>query len=159
MTNESSSSSSEQPESTMSSSSPSKPSSLLLLSEYENALHDRIKELKDMMHPAHNPIYNESLSIEIETLQWVLSQVYRQQQQIQPTEEQQKRAQSSSSSLSSSSSSSSALSRLQYVIEYRIKKVKEKISKSYLMEDTDRIWIQVETLEWALRYTFRLLRE
>ena len=159
MTNETSSSS-EQPESTMSSSSsPSKPTSLLLLlSEYENALHDRIKELKDMMHPAHNPIYNESLSIEIETLQWVLSQVYRQQQQIQPTEEQQKRAQSSSSSLSSSSSSS-ALSRLQYVIEYRIKKVKEKISKSYLMEDTDRIWIQVETLEWALRYTFRLLRE
>ena len=157
MTNESSSS--EQPESTMSSSSPSKPTSLLLLlSEYENALHDRIKELKDMMHPAHNPIYNESLSIEIETLQWVLSQVYR-QQQIQPTEEQQKRAQSSSSSLSSSSSSSSALSRLQYVIEYRIKKVKEKISKSYLLEDTDRIWTQVETLEWALRYTFRLLRE
>ena len=147
---------SSQPESTMSSTTPLKPSSLLL-SEYENALHDRIKELKDMMHPAHNPIYNESLSIEIETLQWVLSQV-SQQQQIQPTEEQQKRAQSSSSSLSSSSSSS-ALSRLQYVIEYRIKKVKEKISKSYLMEDTDRIWIQVETLEWALRYTFRLLRE
>src|ERR687887_1449426 len=106
---------SSQPESTMSSTTLSKPSSLLLLSEYENALHDRIKELKDMMHPAHNPIYNESLSIEIETLQWVLSQVYR-QQQIQPTEEQQKRAQSSSSSLSSSSSSSSALSRLQYVI-------------------------------------------
>src|ERR687888_515696 len=143
---------SSQPESTMSSTTPLKPSSLLL-SEYENILHDRIKELKGMMHPAHNPIYNESLSIEIETLQWVLYQVS--QQQIQLTEEQQKRAQSSSSS----SSSSSALSRLQYVIEYRIKKVKEKISKSYLMEDTDRIWIQVETLEWALRYTFRLLRE
>src|ERR687887_1901912 len=138
---------SSQPESTMSSTTLSKPSSLLL-SEYENILHDRIKELKGMMHPAHNPIYNESLSIEIETLQWVLYQVS--QQQIQLTEEQQKRAQSSSSS-----SSSSAWSRLQYVIEYRIKKVKEKISKSYLMEDIDRLWIQVETLEWA---RFLLLR-
>src|SRR5919198_6040799 len=138
---------SSQPESTMSSTTPLKPSSLLL-SEYENILHDRIKELKGMMHPAHNPIYNESLSIEIETLQWVLYQVS--QQQIQLTEEQQKRAQSSSSS-----SSSSAWSRLQYVIEYRIKKVKEKKSKSYLMEDIDRLWIQVETLEWA---RFLLLR-
>ena len=75
-----------------SSSLSSKPSSSLLLSEYENALYDRIKELKGMIHPAHNPIFNESLSIEIETLQWVLSQV---SQQIQLTEEQQKRAQSS----------------------------------------------------------------
>ena len=128
-----------------------KPSSLLL-SEYENILHDRIKELKGMMHPAHNPIYNESLSIETETLQWVL---YRVSQQIQLTEEQQKRAQSSSSS---SSSSSSALSKLQYVIEYRIKKVKEKISKSYLMEDTDRLWIQVETLEWARFLLLRIIQ-
>ena len=141
---------SSQPESTMSSTTPSKPSSSLLLSEYENILHDRIKELKGMMHPAHNPIYNESLSIEIETLQWVLYQV---SQQIQLTEEQQKRAQSSSSS-----SSSSAWSRLQYVIEYRIKKVKEKISKSYLMEDTDRIWIQVETLEWARFLLLRIIQ-
>ena len=31
--------------------------------------------LRGRIHEAHNPIYNESLMIEIETLQWVLSQV------------------------------------------------------------------------------------
>jgi len=33
------------------------------------------------IHEAHNPVYNESLMIEIETLQWVLSQVYRSKQE------------------------------------------------------------------------------
>jgi hypothetical protein len=38
---------------------------------------DRIKDLRGRIHKAHNPIYNESLMIEIETLQWVLSHVDR----------------------------------------------------------------------------------
>jgi hypothetical protein len=41
---------------------------LPLLSDFEKILLDRI-------HKAHNPIYNETLMIEIETVQWVLSQV------------------------------------------------------------------------------------
>ena len=36
-----------------------------------------LKKLRGRIHEAHNPIYNESLMIEIETLQWVLSQVDR----------------------------------------------------------------------------------
>jgi hypothetical protein len=50
-------------------------SSSLLLPEFEKMLLDRIKELRGAIHEAHNPIYNESLMIEIETLQWVLSEV------------------------------------------------------------------------------------
>ena len=50
-------------------------SSLPLLSNFENTLQGRIKRLKGRMHTAHNPIYNESLLIQIETLQWALSQV------------------------------------------------------------------------------------
>ncbi len=49
--------------------------SLLLLSDFEDILLDRIEELRGRIHKAHNPIYNETLMIEIETLQWVLSQV------------------------------------------------------------------------------------
>ena len=45
-----------------------------LLSNYENILHDRIEDLRGRIHEAHDPIYNESLMIEIETLQWVLFQ-------------------------------------------------------------------------------------
>jgi hypothetical protein len=51
-----------------------------LLSNYEKILHDRIEDLRGRIHEAHNPIYNESLMIEIETLQWVLSHVDRSKQ-------------------------------------------------------------------------------
>jgi hypothetical protein len=48
---------------------------LPLLSDFEKILLDRIDELRGRIHKAHNPIYNETLMIEIETLQWVLSQI------------------------------------------------------------------------------------
>ena len=49
--------------------------SLPLLPDFEKILLDRIEELRGRIHEAHNPIYNESLMIEIETLQWVLAQI------------------------------------------------------------------------------------
>jgi hypothetical protein len=52
-----------------------------LLSDFEKILHDRIQDLRGKIHEAHNPIYNESLMIEIETLQWVLSHVDRSKQE------------------------------------------------------------------------------
>ena len=55
--------------------------SLSLLSSFQKILYDRIEELRGRIHEAHNPIYNESLMIEIEMLQWVLSQVYRSKQE------------------------------------------------------------------------------
>jgi hypothetical protein len=48
-----------------------------LLSDFQKILHDRIQDLRGRIHEAHNTIYNESLTIEIETLQWVLSHVER----------------------------------------------------------------------------------
>ena len=52
-----------------------------LLSDFEKILHDRIEDLRGRIHEAHNPIYNESLMIEIETLQLVLSWVDRSKQE------------------------------------------------------------------------------
>ena len=46
-----------------------------LLSDFEKMLLDRIEDLRSRIHKAHNPIYNETVMIEIETLQWVLSQI------------------------------------------------------------------------------------
>ena len=54
--------------------------SLLLLSDFEKMLLDRIEDLRGRIHKAHNPIYNETVMIEIETLQWVLSQIDRPKQ-------------------------------------------------------------------------------
>jgi len=55
--------------------------SLSLLSDFEKILHDRIEYLRGRIHEAHNPIYNESLMIEIETLRLVLSHVDRSKQE------------------------------------------------------------------------------
>jgi hypothetical protein len=55
--------------------------SLSLLSNFQKILYDRIEELRGRIHEAHNPVYNGSLMIEIETLQWVLSQVDRPKQE------------------------------------------------------------------------------
>jgi hypothetical protein len=54
---------------------------LSLLSNFQNIFYDRIEDLRGIIHEAHNPIYNESLMIEIETLQWVLSPVDRSKQE------------------------------------------------------------------------------
>ena len=54
--------------------------SLLLLSDFEKMLLDRIEDLRDRIHKTHNHIYNETVIIEIETLQWVLSQIDRPKQ-------------------------------------------------------------------------------
>ena len=51
--------------------------SLSLLSNFQKILYDRIEDLRGRIHEAHNPVYNKSLMIEIETLQWVLSHVDR----------------------------------------------------------------------------------
>jgi len=53
-----------------------------LLSDFEKILNDRIEDLRGRIHEAHNPVYNESLMIEIETLQWVLSQIDRSKQEV-----------------------------------------------------------------------------
>jgi len=55
--------------------------SLSLVSNFEKIVYDRIEELRCRIHEAHNPVYNESLMIEIETLQWVLSHVDRSKQE------------------------------------------------------------------------------
>jgi hypothetical protein len=55
--------------------------SLSLLSNFQKILNDRIEELRGRIHKAHNPVFNESLMIEIETLQWVLSQILMLKQQ------------------------------------------------------------------------------
>jgi hypothetical protein len=48
-----------------------------LLPSFEKILYWRIEMAKHEIHEAHSPVYNETLSIEIETLQWVLSQTGR----------------------------------------------------------------------------------
>jgi hypothetical protein len=45
-----------------------------------HVLLDRIEDLRGRIHKAHKPIYNETVMIEIETLQWVLSQIDRTKQ-------------------------------------------------------------------------------
>ena len=55
--------------------------SLSLLSNFQKILHNRIEDLRGRIHEAHNPVYNESLMIEIETLQWVLSHEDRSKQE------------------------------------------------------------------------------
>ena len=54
--------------------------SLSLLSNFQKILYDRIEELRGRIHKAHNPVYNETVMIEIETPQWVLSQIDRSKQ-------------------------------------------------------------------------------
>jgi hypothetical protein len=51
-----------------------------LLSSFEKILYDRVETTKHEIHVAHSSVYNETLSIEIETLQWVLSQIGRTKQ-------------------------------------------------------------------------------
>ena len=51
-------------------------SASVLLANLENTINERIKELKNSKHPDHNPIYNESLNIQIETLQWALAELF-----------------------------------------------------------------------------------
>jgi hypothetical protein len=39
-------------------------------------IEDRIQQKKREIHPSHNRAYIDSLRIEIETLQWVLDQIF-----------------------------------------------------------------------------------
>jgi hypothetical protein len=39
------------------------------------SIHDKINESRNDIHESHNPVYNDSLLIEIRTLEWVLSQI------------------------------------------------------------------------------------
>jgi hypothetical protein len=41
----------------------------------QGSINEKIKECKGSMHVAHNPIYNDSLEVEIEALQWVQGQI------------------------------------------------------------------------------------
>jgi hypothetical protein len=41
----------------------------------QGSINEKIKECRSSMHEAHNPIYNESLEVEIQTLEWVQGQI------------------------------------------------------------------------------------
>ena len=45
------------------------------LPELEQRIKERIRKVKNNIHPCHNPIYTETLNIEIETLQWALNEI------------------------------------------------------------------------------------
>jgi hypothetical protein len=45
------------------------------LPQLEQRIREKIQQVKDEVHPAHNKIYLESLRIEIETLNWVLNEI------------------------------------------------------------------------------------
>ena len=41
----------------------------------QGSINEKIRECKDSIHKLHNPIYNKSLEVEIEALEWVKGQV------------------------------------------------------------------------------------
>ncbi len=41
----------------------------------QGSINEKIKECKDSIHQAHDPIYNKSLEVEIDTLEWVQGQI------------------------------------------------------------------------------------
>jgi hypothetical protein len=40
-----------------------------------NSINEKIKDCRESIHKAHNPIYNQSLEVEIEALQWVQGRI------------------------------------------------------------------------------------
>jgi hypothetical protein len=51
-----------------------------------------------------------------------------------------------------------SLSKLQLIIYARIKETRHKMDKAHFRSDTDRLWIQIETLQWALAQICRLMQ-
>jgi hypothetical protein len=41
----------------------------------QGSINEKIKDCKDSIHKLHNPIYNKSLEVEIDTLEWVQGQI------------------------------------------------------------------------------------
>jgi hypothetical protein len=41
----------------------------------QGPINEKIEECKDSIHKLHNPIYNKSLEVEIESLEWVQGQI------------------------------------------------------------------------------------
>jgi hypothetical protein len=41
----------------------------------QGSINEKIKECKDSIHKLHNPIYNKSLEVEIEALEWAQGQI------------------------------------------------------------------------------------
>jgi hypothetical protein len=39
------------------------------------SINDKINECRNNMHESHNPVYNDSLLIEIQALEWVQGQI------------------------------------------------------------------------------------
>jgi hypothetical protein len=41
----------------------------------QGSINEKIRECKDSIHKLHNPIYNKSLEVEIEALEWVQGKI------------------------------------------------------------------------------------
>jgi hypothetical protein len=41
----------------------------------QGSINEKIKECKDSIHKLHSPIYNKSLEVEIEALEWVQGRI------------------------------------------------------------------------------------
>jgi hypothetical protein len=41
----------------------------------QGSINEKIKDCRGSIHKAHNPIYNQSLEVEIEALEWVQGQI------------------------------------------------------------------------------------
>jgi hypothetical protein len=41
----------------------------------QGSINEKIKDCRESVHQSHNPVYNESLAVEIEALEWVQGQI------------------------------------------------------------------------------------
>jgi hypothetical protein len=41
----------------------------------QGSINEKIKDCRESIHKLHNPIYNQSLEVEIEALEWVQGQI------------------------------------------------------------------------------------
>jgi len=48
--------------------------------------------------------------------------------------------------------------KIEQIIRHRIRSTKDKMEKTSLRAETDRIWVQVETLQWVLAQ-IRMLKQ
>ena len=95
-------------------------------------MHAKIEERQKRIHPAHNPRFNHDLQLEIDCIEWALKKI---------------------------EVNKLPMDRLEAVTRVMIKDLEKRKDKAMERQDTDDLWIKIESLQWILFVIFAIKNE
>jgi hypothetical protein len=103
------------------------------------SINEKINECRGEIHPSHNPVFNKSMLIDIQTLEWALGQI----NQLENNNEVRRK-------ITTTTNAADFAESLTEIIRCRIGKSRNDLRQSHDIIQKDKLILEIDRLDWVL---------